>query len=242
MEYIYICKMVSQKLIDKKMTQFTQEDFKIFEEIEEIRENIKKQNHEIKFLDFGAGNPEDTRDDKMMSQGVPTIKYTSELCQIGLKNNWAQLIYSLVKENKPNTILELGTCCGFSSIYMSKASNSSTIYTIEGACEVAKIATQNIQKANCDNIIQKIGKFNDILKPLLQEIKNVDFAFIDGHHDKDATIKYFEEIKPFLTKNAIVIFDDISWSEGMKESWQIITQDKGIKKYENLEKLGICYL
>ncbi len=224
------------------MIQFTQEDFKIFEEIEEIRENIKKQNLEIKFLDFGAGNPEDARDDKTMSQGVSTVKYTKELCQIGLKNNWAQLIYSLVKGNKPNTILELGTCCGFSSIYMSKANKSSTIYTIEGACEVAKIATQNIQKANCYNIIQKIGKFNDILKPLLKEIKSVDFAFIDGHHDKDATIKYFEDIKPFLTKNAIVIFDDISWSDGMKESWQIITQDKAIKKYENLEKLGICYL
>jgi len=224
------------------MTQFTQEDLKIFKEIENIREDIKKQNFKIEFLDFGAGKPEDIRDEKTMSQGVTTVKHTKELCQIGLKNNWAQLMYSLVKNHKPKHILELGTCCGFSSIYMSKANQSSTIYTIEGAYEVATIATQNIRKTNCNNIIQKVGKFDDVLKPLLEEIKSIDLAFIDGHHDKDATIKYFEIIKPFLTQNSIVIFDDISWSKGMKESWQIIIQDKDIKKYEDLEKLGICYL
>jgi len=221
---------------------FDNNDLKIFEEIEEIRENIKQQNLEVQFLDFGAGDPKEKRDEKTMSKGVQSVRYTKELCQIGLKNEWSQLIYSLVKEHKPNTILELGTCCGFSSIYMSKANKSSTIYTIEGACEVAKIAAKNIQKANCDNIIQKVGKFNDVLQPLLREIKSVDFAFIDGHHDKDATLKYFKDIKPFLSTNAIVVFDDISWSEGMKESWKTIIRDKDIKKYEDLEKLGICYL
>jgi len=224
------------------MTTLTKEDYRIFEEIEKIREDVKKQNLEVQFLDFGAGNPEEIRDLETMSNGVTTIKYTKDLCQIGLKNKWAQLMYSLVKINKPKNILELGTCCGFSSIYMSKANSSSLVYTIEGACEIAKIATQNIRKANCDNIIQMIGKFNDVLIPLLEEIGTVDFVFIDGHHDKDATIKYFEMIKPFLQKDAIVVFDDISWSDGMKTSWEIIIQDKDIKKYENLEKLGICYL
>ncbi len=221
---------------------FTNEDLKIFEEIESIRESIKAEEREISFLDFGAGNPEDKRDFETMNKGVKTTKNTKDLCQIGLKGEWAKLMYSLVKEYKPNIVLELGTCCGFSSIYMSKASPTTTIYTIEGACEVANIAKENITKANCNNIIQKIGKFADVLVPLLNEIKLVDFAFIDGHHNRDATIEYFNIIKPYLSKNSILIFDDISWSIGMKEAWEIIIKDKDIKKYENLEKLGICYL
>lgn len=224
------------------MTKLSDNDYIIFKEIEEIRESIKEENLKVQFLDFGAGGPLDTRDSQLMSEGVMTTKYTKELCQIGLKNKWVQLLYTLIKNNKPANVLELGTCCGFSSIYMAKANSSSTIYTIEGAYEVAKIAASNIQEANCNNIEQTIGKFDDVLQPLLTKIEKVDFAFIDGHHDKESTIRYYNIIKPFLSQNAIVVFDDISWSEGMKECWKKIIQDKDIKKYEDLDKLGICYL
>ena len=224
------------------MKQLSDEDYLIFNKIEQIREEIKTKNLEVNFLDFGAGNPIDTRDNETMSKGVSTVKNTSELCGIGLKKNWAQLIYTLVKIHKPKKILELGTCCGFSSIYMASANPESIVYTIEGAPEVAKIAASNIKKSMCNNIIQKVGKFNDILPDLLVELNKINLVFIDGHHDKEATIKYYKDIKPFLAKDAIVIFDDISWSDGMKEAWNTIIEDSTIKKFENLEKLGICYL
>lgn len=226
----------------KLLDDISGDDILIFNEIEKIRESIKEKNIKIDFLDFGAGDPNDNRDNSQMSEGVKTTKYTKQLCQIGLKGEWAQLMYTLIKKYKPNNILELGTCCGFSSIYMAKANPSSNIYTIEGACEVANIASNNINQANVTNINQIIGKFDDVLASTLKDIKQIDFAFIDGHRDKDATIRYFGIIKPFLSQNAIVVFDDISWSDGMKECWTEIIKDKDIKSYENLEKLGICYL
>ena len=101
---------------------------------------------------------------------------------------------------------------------------------------------QNILTAKCTNITQKVGRFSDILIGTLKEIKSVDFAFIDGHHDRDATIEYFNKIKPYLSKDAIVVFDDISWSDGMKEAWNIIQKDTIFKTFEDLKKIGICYL
>ena len=218
------------------------EDNKIFEEIEKIREEIKAQNLPITLKDYGAGDPKENRDEKQMYEGVEKITNSFDLCSIGLKNEWAQKLYFLVKQNKPKNILEMGTCCGFSSIYMSKASNSSNIFTIEGDCNVAQLASNNIKKANCTNIKQFIGKFQDILQEVLEEIKTINFAFIAGHHDKNATVKYFEQIKPYLTNNAIVVFDDISWSEGMKEAWNMIKKDKIIQHIEDLNKIGICYI
>lgn len=222
--------------------QFSEKDLKIFAEIEAIREEIKEQKIDISLMDYGAGTPEESRDEQQMYEGVEKKTNSYDLCSIGLKNNWAQTLYSLVKENKPNNILELGTCCGFSSIYMAKANKSSNIFTIEGDCNVAQLASQNIKKAGCSNIIQYVGKFQDILLETLNKIGKIDFAFIDGHHDKNATIKYFEQIKPYLDKNAILVFDDISWSKGMNECWEYIKKDKDIKRYEDLEKIGICYL
>lgn len=224
------------------MNNFSQEDIDIFTEIEKIREEIKSKKLSISLIDYGAGNPEDKRNEEQMYNG--TIKNTNsfDLCSIGLKNEWAQKMYSLVKQNKPKNILEMGTCCGFSSIYMSKANATSNIFTVEGDCNVAQLASTNIKKANCKNIKQFIGKFQDILDDVLDEIKEIDFAFIDGHHDKDATIKYFDQIKPYLNNNSIVVFDDISWSDGMKDAWEIIKKDLIISKVDDLEKLGICYI
>jgi len=223
------------------MIILTAEDYKVFEEIEQIREEIKQQYIPIKIIDYGAGNPKDKRDSNEMYNGVEKETNSFEQCSIGLKGNWAQTMYSLVKENTPKKVLELGTCCGFSSIYMAKANASTVVYTIEGDLNVAKIAEENIKKAKCNNIKQFVGRFQDVLDDILNEIKEVDLAFIDGHHDKKATIDYFNQIKPFLSRNAIVVFDDISWSDGMVDAWEIIKEDSIIKEYKDLKKLGICY-
>ena len=92
------------------------------------------------------------------------------------------------------------------------------------------------------NITQITGRFQDVLHDVLQRMQYVNFAFIDGHHNKDATIKYYSEIKPFLGKGAVLVFDDISWSQGMDEAWHTIKDDKDINHFEDLQKLGICYM
>ena len=72
------------------------------------------------------------------------------------------------------------------------------------------------------------------------KIKPIDYAFIDGHHDEKATISYFEKVMPHLSKNAILVFDDISWSDGMRRAWKHIEKNKLIKISLNLGVVGVC--
>lgn len=196
----------------------------------------------IKFLDFGAGNPEDKRSEDEMAKGKTTETTVAKLSSIGLKNEWSEWIYTLVKERKPKVVLELGTCCGFSSITMGLANADTRVYTIEGAKEIAAVASENIKKAGCANITQIVGRFADVLDETLERISPIDFAFIDGHHDKDATVKYYRQILPFMAKGSMMAFDDISWSEGMKEAWELISAEAGAGKCEHLGKIGICHI
>ena len=53
---------------------------------------------------------------------------------------------------------------------------------------------------------------------------------IDGHHDEQATIAYFEKFIPYLSKNSIIVFDDISWSDGMRRAWNTIEKNEMVKK------------
>ncbi len=213
-------------------------DQEIFKSIESIREEIIAQNLPINQIDFGAGNPNECRDAATMEQGVLKQTSSAEMCRIGLKGEWAEKLYFMIKEQQPKVVLELGTCCGFSSIYMSKACSEAKIYTIEGSPELAEIAKRNREKAGCQNVIQKVGRFNDVLPSLLPEISPVDFAFIDGHHDRDATIDYFEKILPYMSEGGIMLFDDISWSRGMEEAWKVITENTNVTVFFDEKKFG----
>lgn len=220
--------------------QHTPSDYAIFEAIEAIREKRKKQKNIVSLVDYGAGDPESNRSQDEMYQGVQKQTTIAQLSSIGLKGEWAQKVYDLVKVNKPKTILELGTCCGFSAMYMAKGYPEALVHTIEGDSNVAQLAEENIQEAKCTNIRQHIGRFQDVLPLLLSEIKTIDLAFVDGHHDKEATLRYTELLKPYLSPKAVVIFDDISWSSGMKEAWMQICEDAFFKQSIDLKKLGVC--
>jgi len=225
------------------LQSLTNEDNDIFKEIEALREEMISRDQSVDVVDYGAGNPEEKRSEQEMHKGVLKQVSTRDLCKIGLKNEFAHLIYALIKQYQPKRVLELGTCCGFSSIYMSKAlGTKGEIHTIEGSPETAKIAQENFDNAHCMNMRSHVGRFCDVLPVLLPKIAPLDFAFIDGHHDRDATLEYFEQIKPFLSKNALVLFDDISWSEGMKEAWKTIKEDKDLVSFRDFHKVGLCLM
>lgn len=215
-------------------------DKKNLQTVAELRSRGMQDDSIIKFLDFGAGSPEDKRSEEEMLKGKEAQTTIAKLSSIGLKNEWSEWIYTLIQKREPKVVLELGTCCGFSAITMALANVNTTIHTIEGAKEIAAVASENIKKAGCSNIVQVVGRFSDVLQETLERISPIDFAFIDGHHDKDATIKYYKQILPYMAKNSVMAFDDISWSEGMKEAWESISLEAS--KSEHLGKIGVCYI
>jgi hypothetical protein len=58
---------------------------------------------------------------------------------------------------------------------------------------------------------------------VLQEMGKVDVAVMDGNHRYDPTIRYFNEISPFLHDDSVVILDDIHWSAEMEKAWNEIS-------------------
>jgi hypothetical protein len=49
-------------------------------------------------------------------------------------------------------------------------------------------------------------------------------------------------IIPYLSERAIVVFDDISWSSGMKQAWKYIANHSKIGIAVDLQEIGICML
>lgn len=119
--------------------------------------------------------------------------------------------------------LELGTSLGIGTAYLAQ-SVGEKLWTIE-ADSVLHARAENFISGVSDKVECVHGFFQDTLPMVLKEVERVDMAYIDGHHDGDATLGYVEQILPFTHEQSVLILDDIHWSEDMEEAWETLRKD-----------------
>ncbi len=234
-------------LINKVLRKdFQGDEKKWITKIENLRDKLNASNETITIFDFGAGRSHEHRTAEQMHRGVVVTRTIGETCRSASKPPfWAQLLFAIVREYKPHVCVEMGTSLGISGAYIASAiglNGAGKLVTLEGSDDLARIAAANFETLGLTRIEQKLGRFSDTLEDVLNDQKPVDFIFVDGHHDEQATKSYFKTILPFLNDDAILVFDDVCWSEGMQRAWQHIKESSVIKIVLDLGPIGICHL
>ena len=201
--------------------------------VEQLKKELLQNKSKISVIDLGAGSRVDKSNERSIRQ---IAKNASKSKKIG------RLLFRLAKYAHPNNILELGTSLGLSTLYFAYGSPSSNIITIEGCPNISKIAADNFQKAGMDKIQLVTGNFDDKLPGILGKIDSLDLAFIDGNHQEEPTIQYFEQCLLKSNPNSILIFDDIHWSDGMEKAWENIINHPDVTLSVDIFHMGIVFL
>ncbi len=208
-------------------------DFGIFESIESHRLELLNDHRFIEVSDFGAGSRTFKSDKRKISDiAVNTLQSQSH----------AQLFFRLVNFLQPKTILELGTSLGITSAYLATADTKARMISIEGAESLAGLARTTAEKLSVQNLKILTGTFDDMLPLVLEELKHIDFALIDGNHRYISTIRYFNSILEYAEQDACMIFDDIHWSPEMEMAWQEILSHSRITLSLDFFDFGIVFL
>lgn len=217
-------------LVDRVVYDFDKRNY--YDLIECLRDQLVDDHRTLTITDLGAGS--------MLNKNK--TKKVSTLAKNALKPpRIAKLIARLAQEFQPNNIIELGTCLGITTLYLSKASPISSILTVEGCPETARIAQENFEKLDASNIDIKVGDFDTVFPRLIAEIPAIDFLFVDGNHRKSATLDYFYQSLPKVHEGSLLIFDDIYWSEGMKEAWEEIKSHPSVTVTVDLFYIGLVF-
>jgi predicted O-methyltransferase YrrM len=149
-----------------------------------------------------------------------------------------RMMYLAGKGSGAKTIVELGACAGIASAYLA-SSGCTRFVGIEGSKELADIARGNATAVKPDAEIIH-GLFDDALDEHLESFTDgIDMAWIDGHHEKVATIHYFQRLQPKLNPGALVFFDDIRWSQDMFDGWEILRRDTGFSDAIDVGNIGV---
>jgi predicted O-methyltransferase YrrM len=221
----FVYRLVDQVFYDK----FPKPDYT---ETEAIRRKLLADERTITVTDLGAGS----HVNKNLKKKV------SDIAAHALKSpKLAQLLYRIAADLKPASIIELGTCLGITSIYLQKAVPAAKVYTLEGSPHTAAIAQETFAEAGLNKIELTIGNFDDTLPGIIDSLGKVDFVFVDGNHQQDATLRYFEWCLPKVHENTLLIFDDIYWSEGMKEAWAQIKAHPEVTVTIDLFWIGLVF-
>ncbi len=156
----------------------------------------------------------------------------------------ARWLFHLVLATQPKCVIELGTNTGISSAYIGAAMRMNGVggqfLTLDASPYRQREALKTHQSLHLDNVGYVRGLFSETLTPSLERLGSVDLAFIDGHHQYQSTLDYFEEILKFSNPQTIFLFDDIRWSAGMKKAWAEIQQDRRLGLVVDLAVMGLA--
>lgn len=201
---------LSEKVLHDKKQYYAYSDAEL------VRKKLMAQDKVIALDDLGAGSNQTV---------TKTVALSHLVKAVSIPDKYGRLLFLLVNFVQPNTLLEMGTCIGLSSFYMGKARRSARHITLEGNKASAAIAEEVFNSNGLEHIEILVGSFDNTLALALSKLKSVDFAFVDGNHKYEPTLKYFEQILPYTSENSCLLFHDIHWSAEMHAAWQHIVND-----------------
>jgi len=202
-----------------------------YDRVESLRAQMLLSDKSIAVTDFGTGK-----------QHYPQQRKISFIAKkFATSKRYGQLLFRLVNHFQPMYVLEAGTSLGLATAYLASTNSQAVVSTLEGCVETAQVAQANFDKLRLKNITITVGEFDKTLPVVIDRLPRIDFAFLDGNHQREATLRYFEYCMRKVITSSVIVLDDIHWSSGMEEAWNILKKDERVTASVDLFQFGLLF-
>ena len=140
-------------------------------------------------------------------------------------------LHLIIKISNIKNVLEIGTFTGLSALSIALAlPDDGKLTALDKNEETNKIATEFFIKANQENKIQTI------VKPALEsldDLKNSKFDMIFIDADKMNYKEYYEKSLNLLSKNGLIIIDNVLWHGEVADETNLDKYSLNIREFNN---------
>ncbi|HLM31148.1 MAG TPA: class I SAM-dependent methyltransferase [Solirubrobacterales bacterium] len=171
------------------------------------------------------------------------------LAEASRANRWmslppiaGRLVIRLVRELRPSACVELGTGFGVSAAYQAAALELNgrgrlVSLDVEGMTAIARpfLAGLGLE----DRVSLRAGRIEDTLDAAITDANPVEFALLDHDHTGSGTLAAFDALLPALADGAVVVLDDVNWTEEMREAWRVVRRRERVATAVTVRRLGI---
>lgn len=200
--------------------------------IRTLRERLRESDRMIEVHDLGAGST--------VQNGK--VRSLRSIIDSAVSSEWqGKVLFRTIVKYKPQTMLELGTSVGITTLYQAKAMSKSKMVTLEGCPELSKVARKNFALMQATNVEVITGNFDQTLPQAVRVLKKLDYVFFDGNHRKEPTLRYFNWCLTYSHPYSIFVFDDIHWSDEMEAAWDEIKRHPKVTMTIDLFYFGLVF-
>lgn len=206
-------------------------------QVEAERQRLLADDGEFELLAPGRGR------DGLQPQNLRRLQKTvSDVTgRISSSPRRARLLYTLLAEFQPEVALEMGTGVGISTGYQAAAvadNGYGRLVCLEGAPGLAAIASGVVDRMGlAEQVDIRVGWFDRTLPAVLE--LPIGYAYVDGHHEEEPTLRYHELLVRHARAGAVLVYDDIRWSDGMLRAWEVIADDERVALSVDLRWRGV---
>ncbi len=195
--------------------------------IERLRRQLLSNTRSLEIKDLGTGGYTHRRINKIARTSLTLPRY-------------ARLLSRLVNYMKAETVVELGTSLGITTLYLALPAKA-RVTTFEGCPQIAAMASLTFEFARAKNIRLLEGDIATTLPAWLQRVRRLDFVYIDANHRYDATMKYAHLLFPCVHEKSVIVIDDIHHSAGMERAWNELRQHDLVHASADLFRCGLLF-
>ncbi|MFN4000082.1 class I SAM-dependent methyltransferase [Algoriphagus sp.] len=170
-----------------------------------------------------------------MPESVRKVSDITRFSTSGIK--FANLYRYFCSLTPAENVIELGTCVGISTRYLS-TKTIGQLYTLEGSSELQMVAMREPKPSNTEFVL---GQINTTLPQILDQIQKLDFALIDANHTYEGTIFAFNTLLRTTHSKTIFAIGDIHWSLEMEKAWSEIKLHPEVKLTFDFYECGIVF-
>ncbi len=205
------------------------------EQLRKVRQRFLADRSEILPYDLGAGHG-----------GRKGVRRARSIRNIARHSSGApryhRLLCRLSRYLRPAVVLELGTALGMGTLALALGHPPARIITIEGDPSLASRAQEMLAAEVPGSSVTLLrGAFDEILPALLRQTEPIDLLFLDGHHEEQAVLRYFEWLRPHLHPESVAVIDDIHWSKGMLRAWDKMREHEQTSLAIDIFRMGLLF-
>jgi len=163
---------------------------------------------------------------QMKKAGIPPMNISA---------NQGKFLQVLARMANAKKILEIGTCGGYSTIWLARALPvDGHLITLEIDKDYAAVARESIIKAGLDTIVDiRVGKALDILNELdAEDCGPFDMIFIDA--DKPPYTEYFELALKLSRAGTVIVADNVVREGKVLDEKHPDEKVKGVQRFNKM--------
>jgi len=135
------------------------------------------------------------------------------------------IVHQLAVTFKPSRVLELGSAFGSATMAMASGLAAVASVRLDGI-ELdpwrAGIADTNVKSVLGDRGAVHAGSIGEVLPGLVREGGKAGLVFVDAVHRLEETWAYHLCMLDSVHSGAVVVYDDVDWSQDMTRCWREI--------------------